>query len=103
MQHSKLNVEIYVQKVDEIREDILDCKWDLSDDDVAVCHLDGLPNSCSRIKMQYSLIMAGRGTPDGHDLPLFMNRLNEEESGREVVAKAKKALGQRQQGKQRAH
>ncbi|KAK4947290.1 hypothetical protein LTR10_013658 [Elasticomyces elasticus] len=92
----KFSVPTYVDKVFEIRHDLVEVKKVLSDDEVARYLLGGLPNSYSNFKKEYSLIMAGRGTPDGHDLQFLTDTLIKEGSRRESVAKAKKAKGKGQ-------
>ncbi|EXJ77104.1 hypothetical protein A1O3_10262 [Capronia epimyces CBS 606.96] len=86
----KFNVENYVSKVLEIREDLLEYDEELSDEEVSEYLLSGLPDCYAGFKEHYGWLMRFRGDPDGHDLQALTEELIKESARRDETAKAKK-------------
>lgn len=64
----KYNVENYINKVFQIREDLRDYTKEITDEEVAEHLLGGLPESYNGFKEKYDWLMRYQGNPDGHDL-----------------------------------
>lgn len=87
----KFNVENYVNRVFEVREDLKDYKKELPDEEVAEYLLAGLPHSYKSFKEKYDWLMRYQGKPDEHDLQALTDELLKEGTRRDKAAKAKKA------------
>jgi len=94
----KFNVENYVNKIFETREDLLDYDRELTDDEVAEYLLAGLPDSYKDFKEKYEWLLRYQGTPDQHDLQALTDELLKEGARRDEAFKAKKSKSNKGNG-----